>query len=150
MFNKTITVQNISPNISHNESLKFNFNQIAMDEIDIIKAITICIELPRNIKTWIKDYKYNLLKEFKILDDSNFLFNVKDFFETTQQINRNDDDNKIYISVLPYKDFNFNFFIFENAFTQLTLRPLKLLYEGPIINFIPVIKLIVEFDKECL
>lgn len=164
MFTKIIEEQDYVPNISHNVPIKYFFNKIDIKNDEKLVNLTICIELPYNMN-WCENYKHNMLKTFKIVANNHFCFNVQDYIYTTSNIaqkyteqDNDSDDNNVYISIRPHDRFKFHMFIFENAYTELELRPMALSYTGPcgeqglkgprpLQTFRPVVKLLVDVDK---
>lgn len=151
MPTKIITEQDYVHYASHATPIKYNFNRIMLKDDESITALTICIELPELENClWCENYKFNLLKTFRIMSNDNFCYNMNDFLRTEQQVDR--EDNNAYISILPHDKFKFHLFMFENAFTELVIRPLSILYKKmdpmAIVMFRPVISLIVEYEKD--
>ena len=152
MLTKTITEQDYIPHISHNVPIKYNFNKIIMNGDESITAITICIELPKLHENylWCENYKHNMLKTFKIHANDNFCYNMNDFLRTEQYVDREDDN--VYISILPHDKFKFHLFMFENAFTNLVIRPISILYKqinpGLMLTFRPKVTLIIDYKKD--
>jgi hypothetical protein len=130
----------------HDKPITLSFDKIPVNKEQYIKNIYVRIKLPILDKDhdYIPNYKTNLFGSLKIVGNRSFLYNNNDL------VNVNNDcilDDAIYIPIKPYKEYDFNLYIFENAYTELILRPYGLLYIGTTLKWKPEVSLYVELNK---
>ena len=136
---KPITVSKVG----QDKPMSIMFDKIQITGYEELKEINIEIELPN--ENWIEDYHHNIFQSFKQVGNKSFLYDNSDLIQSNANISI--ENSVIRIPIKPHKNFHFRFMLFENTHTEVTLRPLKQLYIGHILNFEPKVRLNIGYEN---
>ena len=133
----------------HDKPSMYSFDKIVIEGKEEIKSIWIKVILPNlgSEHSLINGYEFNMIKSLKIVGNTNFSFDQSDMYHIIREYGIPECSDGVLLPIMPHNKFKFPYDEFENAYTEVVLRPMKLLYIGSVLRFRPEVQLIVEIKE---